>query len=297
MSVRTKILALLSGVLLLSTAGAGFALLTLERAGDALRVVAGRDVPLLRVTTDLTASRLEQSIRFERVLRLSAREPAPGETPAWRHAETEFEGLAADIWRSLQQGRDLAERAGAKPVRQELAQIDAAHNRYAEDVRGVFALLAAGRRPEALAAAGRIADDEDRLQQAIGRLLVAVSARVEDAADGASADEQRALWVTGSLAGLGLAVSALAFLVCVRLVSEMRSLGGLLPICAHCKKIRDDRGYWNQLEAYLEAHSDAAFTHGICAECQQRLHADLDARRSRASGAGPSDGAADAPAA
>lgn len=44
-------------------------------------------------------------------------------------------------------------------------------------------------------------------------------------------------------------------------------LRGLLPICAWCKKIRDDKGYWKQLEEYMEQHSEAHFTHGMCAEC------------------------------
>jgi CheY-like chemotaxis protein len=51
----------------------------------------------------------------------------------------------------------------------------------------------------------------------------------------------------------------------------VKTLRGLLPICAACKKIRDDNGYWNQLEAYIEAHSDAEFTHGLCPECRRRV--------------------------
>ena len=54
-----------------------------------------------------------------------------------------------------------------------------------------------------------------------------------------------------------------------RAEQEVRTLTGLLPICAHCKKIRDDHGYWTQLEQYLRAHSQAEFTHGICPECQE----------------------------
>ena len=50
---------------------------------------------------------------------------------------------------------------------------------------------------------------------------------------------------------------------------------GLLPICATCKKIRDDAGYWNQLESYVTAHSAAKFTHGICPDCAEKVLADL----------------------
>ncbi|MBN2299262.1 MAG: PAS domain S-box protein [Deltaproteobacteria bacterium] len=55
---------------------------------------------------------------------------------------------------------------------------------------------------------------------------------------------------------------------------RIRTLSGLIPICAGCKKIRDDKGYWNQLEQYLEEHSDAVFSHGLCPECFQRYFPD-----------------------
>lgn len=52
-------------------------------------------------------------------------------------------------------------------------------------------------------------------------------------------------------------------------LDKIRTLKGLVPICARCKKIRDDGGYWQQLEAYIEKHSDAVFSHGLCPHCQQ----------------------------
>jgi phosphoserine phosphatase RsbU/P len=51
---------------------------------------------------------------------------------------------------------------------------------------------------------------------------------------------------------------------------SVRRLTGLLPMCAYCKRIRDDDDYWQKLEAYLSTHSDARFTHGICPECFER---------------------------
>jgi hypothetical protein len=54
-----------------------------------------------------------------------------------------------------------------------------------------------------------------------------------------------------------------------------KMLSGLLPICASCKKIRDDKGYWKQIEAYIRDHSEADFSHGICPECMKRLYSDL----------------------
>nr|WP_321400913.1 MASE3 domain-containing protein [uncultured Desulfobacter sp.] len=50
-------------------------------------------------------------------------------------------------------------------------------------------------------------------------------------------------------------------------IQEIKTLEGLLPICSHCKKIRDDKGYWNHLETYLDKHSHATFSHGICPDC------------------------------
>lgn len=55
-------------------------------------------------------------------------------------------------------------------------------------------------------------------------------------------------------------------------LEKIRKLKGLLPICAWCKKIRDDRGYWKKVEDYLEEHTDALFTHGICPECYKKVN-------------------------
>jgi len=55
-------------------------------------------------------------------------------------------------------------------------------------------------------------------------------------------------------------------------LAKVKRLSGLLPICASCKKIRDDKGYWNQVETYLSEHSDAKFSHGICPECGKKLY-------------------------
>ena len=55
-------------------------------------------------------------------------------------------------------------------------------------------------------------------------------------------------------------------------LSNVKTLRGLLPMCASCRKIRDDHGYWQQVETYIRDHSDADFTHGICPECAKRLY-------------------------
>jgi PAS domain S-box-containing protein len=58
-------------------------------------------------------------------------------------------------------------------------------------------------------------------------------------------------------------------------MAKIRSLKGLLPICASCKKIRDDQGYWSQIEVYISEHSEAEFSHGICPDCARRIYPDL----------------------
>jgi len=58
-------------------------------------------------------------------------------------------------------------------------------------------------------------------------------------------------------------------------LSEVKRLSGQLPICASCKKIRDDQGHWRQVEEYIRDHSEAEFTHSLCPECAQRLYPDF----------------------
>ena len=58
-------------------------------------------------------------------------------------------------------------------------------------------------------------------------------------------------------------------------IAEIRSLQGILPICSHCKKVRNDKGYWEQVEMYIQTHSDARFSHGICPDCAHELYPEL----------------------
>ncbi len=59
-------------------------------------------------------------------------------------------------------------------------------------------------------------------------------------------------------------------------LDEIKVLSGLLPICCFCKKIRDDDGYWHQIEAYIAKHTGAVFSHGMCKECCEKHYPDLD---------------------
>ena len=62
-------------------------------------------------------------------------------------------------------------------------------------------------------------------------------------------------------------------------LSKVKMLSEFLPICVSCKKIRDDKGYWNQVEVYIRNHSEAEFSHGICPECMKKLYPDFEVNR------------------
>jgi len=61
-------------------------------------------------------------------------------------------------------------------------------------------------------------------------------------------------------------------------LSKVKTLSGLLPICSSCKKIRDDKGYWQKLETFVHEHSNAEFSHSICPECMEKLYPDFSKR-------------------
>ena len=58
-------------------------------------------------------------------------------------------------------------------------------------------------------------------------------------------------------------------------LAEIKTLRGFIPICSNCKKIRDDEGYWQQIEMYIQARSEAEFSHGICPDCMRALYPDI----------------------
>ncbi|MFO8113297.1 MAG: hypothetical protein R6T92_12390 [Desulfosalsimonadaceae bacterium] len=58
----------------------------------------------------------------------------------------------------------------------------------------------------------------------------------------------------------------------IQAAAEVKTLRGFLPICSHCKSIRDDQGYWKRLEAYVQEHSYAAFSHSICPKCARKYY-------------------------
>lgn len=60
-----------------------------------------------------------------------------------------------------------------------------------------------------------------------------------------------------------------------RMEAKVKKLSGMLPICAGCKKIRDDRGYWQQIEKYIQEHSEALFSHSMCPDCIKKMYPDI----------------------
>ena len=59
-------------------------------------------------------------------------------------------------------------------------------------------------------------------------------------------------------------------------LAEVKTLQGIIPICAGCKKIRDDKGFWSQVESYIQKHSEATFSHGMCPDCLKKYYPELE---------------------
>ncbi len=75
---------------------------------------------------------------------------------------------------------------------------------------------------------------------------------------------------------LGECADALATLrKTAQLTTQVETLSGLLPLCAWCKKVRNDSGYWEQIDKYITTHSSAALTHGVCPECKSNFLAEI----------------------
>ena len=77
-------------------------------------------------------------------------------------------------------------------------------------------------------------------------------------------------------AGITVFVLLLVLLIIKAYKKKIDTLRGIVPICAYCKQIRDDKGYWNQVEEYVSRHTDAEFSHGICPDCIKKHFPQLD---------------------
>jgi hypothetical protein len=199
------------------------------------------------------------------------------------HERLVFEQL--DVIREMiigDEGRDLEKRTRQlfiewKPIREE-----------------VLRLVQSGRRYEAaLITKGKGADHVARLESKMLELTAYARKKADNFMQIAEATQSKVENVAVLLVVAGVFLSTLIAFVTVRHVlavekaltqernelqkalADLKTLSGLLPICASCKKIRDDNGYWNQIEAYIRDHSEAEFSHSICPECAEKLYSDL----------------------
>jgi CHASE3 domain sensor protein len=158
----------------------------------------------------------------------------------------------------------------------------------------VILLFHAGRRDEAAAITnGKGADHVAKLEDKMMELTSYARKKADGFMQLAERSQNRVENISIILVVVGVFLSALIASITVRYVlkvermllhernelqkalSEIKTLSGLLPICASCKKIRDDNGYWNQLELYIRDHSQAEFSHSICPTCADMLYGHL----------------------
>jgi hypothetical protein len=159
----------------------------------------------------------------------------------------------------------------------------------------VFLLFHSGRRDEADAITkGKGADHVAKLEEKMMELTSYAREKADGFMQLAERSQSRVEGVSVLLVVVGVFLSALIAFFSVRYVlkverelvhernelqkalSEIKTMSGLLPICASCKKIRDDKGYWNQIESYIREHSEAKFSHSICPPCAEKLYGFLN---------------------
>jgi hypothetical protein len=181
------------------------------------------------------------------------------------------------------EGRNLEKRtrqlfADWKPIREE-----------------VFLLFHSGRRDEAaLITKGKGADHVAKLEDKMLELTSYARKKADSFMQLAERSQSRVENIAVLLVLVGVFLSAFIAFFTVRHVlkvekvllhernelqkalSEIKTLSGMLPICASCKKIRDDKGYWNQIELYIRDRSEAEFSHSICPPCAEKLYGNLE---------------------
>jgi hypothetical protein len=155
----------------------------------------------------------------------------------------------------------------------------------------VFLLFHSGRKDEAaLITKGRGADHVAKLEDKMLELTSYARKKADSFMQLAERSQSRVENISVLLVLVGVFLSAFIAFFAVRHVlkvekvllhernelqkalSEIKTLSGLLPICSSCKKIRDDKGYWNQIELYIRDRSEAEFSHGICPPCAEKLY-------------------------
>jgi len=158
----------------------------------------------------------------------------------------------------------------------------------------VFLLFRSGRRDEAaLITKGKGADHVAKLEDKMLKLTSYAKNKADSFMQLAERSQERVENISVLLVLVGIFLSTVIAFFTVRYalraekallneryelqkaLSEVKTLRGFLPICSSCKKIRDDTGYWNQLEAYIHNHTEAQLSHGICPDCAEKLYPDL----------------------
>jgi len=158
----------------------------------------------------------------------------------------------------------------------------------------VFILFNSGRRDEAaLITKGKGADHVAKLEEKMLQLTAYARKKADSFMQLSEKSQSKVENISVFLVLAGIFLSAFIAFFSVRHVlkvekallnqrnelqkalSEIKTLSGLLPICASCKKIRDDQGYWNQIELYIRDHTEAEFSHGLCPICAESLYGDL----------------------
>ena len=125
-------------------------------------------------------------------------------------------------------------------------------------LRSLYVIMVTSRRELADVVTGIRAGADDFLSKPIEP--AELRARIETG--------KRILGLQGDLAGRVRELEAA--------MAQIKQLRGIIPICMYCKKIRDDKKYWQQVEHYVEEHTDAQFSHGICPECAKRVLEEMD---------------------
>ena len=276
LTLRDRIFALLVMAILLGLSSSVAALFAL---GEASR--AGQEAVRLEYQVNQTLGQ----VAVGHLSQISAMDWAVYEEPSAEAspARLEFEERSAKSWTALQQVRALL---GAEQRRSEdgellasVDRLDAAHNAYAARARDVFAALAQGNRIEARRQATQVGADSQQFQSALQNVLEEAQNGAELHLEELRLEQNRAVILVAVLSLAALAAGGAIIWRSWQLVSRLRSLSGLLPICSSCKSIRDDQGYWNQLELFVENHSEAQFTHGLCEPCVDKMKADVIASR------------------
>ena len=158
----------------------------------------------------------------------------------------------------------------------------------------VFLLFLSGRRDEAaLITKGKGADHVAKLEDKMLELTSYAKNKADSFMQLAERSQERVEIISVLLVLVGVFLSTVIAFFTVRHVlrvekamlhetyelqkalSEVKTLRGFLPICSSCKKIRDDKGYWNKIEAYIHNHTEAQLSHGICPDCAEKLYPDL----------------------